>query len=157
MCTVLRLLLLLAPLWLSSEPLLAMARCTKAQAGICCLMLLGYQSDARRCTDAHCGALAISMYLDSRLHQLRVWKGPIGPDYCIFELQMKLLGHVGARFRCASHLWTAAAGLTAAGALLFTSEAACEDSKAEAVVAKAGHLAESSLPAAQERPKVCPF
>ena len=71
---------------------------------------------------------------------------------------MRLLGHVGARLRRASHLWTAAAGLTAAGALLSTSEAACEDSKAEVVVAKGGHISESSLPAAvQERPKVCQF
>ena len=70
---------------------------------------------------------------------------------------MKLLGNVGARLRSASHLWTAAAGLTAAGALIFTSEAACEDSKAEVVVAKAGQLSESSLPAAQEQPKVCQF
>ena len=70
---------------------------------------------------------------------------------------MKLLGHVGARLWRASHLWTAAAGFTAAGALLFTSEAACEDNKAEVVVAKAGNLSESSLPATQERPKVCRF
>lgn len=70
---------------------------------------------------------------------------------------MKLLGNVGARLRSASHLWTAAAGLTAAGALIFTSEAACEDSKAEVVVAKAGQLSESSLPAAQEQPKVRQF
>ena len=75
--------------------------------------------------------------------------------FSLFIVQMKLLGHVGARLGRASHLWTAAAGLTAAGALLFTSEAACEDSKAEVVVAKAGQLSESSLPAAQERPKVC--